>query len=121
MSLEALKKAANSSKVLLFLIFAVACTVALKIGMVESAWYQDTMANAFYLLMGGYSVVEAARAIWSSKSIDINQKMGAGFDPDDVAKLVAEALKDKTDGAEKPEPEVEPVVSASEPPKKSTR
>jgi hypothetical protein len=65
MSIEALKKAASSSKVLIFLVFAAACTTALKLGMVEQAWYQETLANAFYALLGGYSLVEAARAVWS--------------------------------------------------------
>jgi hypothetical protein len=63
MSVEAIKKIAKSSKVLITIIFAVALTVALKLGLVDSTWYQDTMANAYYMLMGGYSVVEVARAI----------------------------------------------------------
>ena len=68
MTLEALKKAASSSKVLLFLVFAASITAALRLGMVEQAWYQATIADAFYMLMGGYSVVEAARAVFSGKA-----------------------------------------------------
>ena len=67
MNLEALKKLATSSKVLLFAVFAAAITVALHYGLVGTEWYQDTIATAFYALMGGYSIVEAARAVGSDK------------------------------------------------------
>lgn len=67
MNVEALKKAANSSKVLIFIVFAAATTLALKLGMVDKVWYQETVANAYYMLMGGYSLVEAARAVYTGK------------------------------------------------------
>lgn len=67
MSIEALKKATASSKVLIFAVFAAAITVARHQGWVDHQWWQDTLANAFYLTMGGYSVVEVGRAIWSGK------------------------------------------------------
>lgn len=68
MSLEALKKVAGSSKVLIFLVFAAAITTALKLGMVDVEWWKTTIANAFYALMAGYSVVEAARAVLAGKA-----------------------------------------------------
>ena len=45
----------------------VAITVAVYYGLVGKEWYQDALANAFYMLMGGYSIVEVARAIWKGK------------------------------------------------------
>jgi len=69
MNLEALRKLLTSSKVLMFLVFAAAITTALKLGLVDAAWYQSTIATAFYALLGGYSAVEAARALGSDKVI----------------------------------------------------
>jgi hypothetical protein len=60
---DAIGRALSSSKVLIFLVFAVAITVALKMGLVTQAWYQDTLQEAYLALMGGYSIVEVARAI----------------------------------------------------------
>lgn len=67
MSVEALKKAASSSKVLIFGLFAAAITAAKIYGWVDQDWWQTTIANAFYMTMGGYSLVEVGRALVSGK------------------------------------------------------
>ena len=66
MSMEALKKAASSSKVLLYLIFASAITVARWRGWAAQEWWQTAIENGYYALMGTYSVVESSRAIASA-------------------------------------------------------
>lgn len=71
MNLEAIKKLVTSSKVLMFALFAVAITVALEMGLVDSEWWKETLANAYYALMGGYSLVEAARAVLGKKGIAV--------------------------------------------------
>lgn len=63
MSVEAIKKAAKSSKVLLYLIFATAITIARWRGWADQEWWQQAIENGYYALMGTYSVVEAARHI----------------------------------------------------------
>ncbi len=68
MNWTALRKAASSSKVLIFLVFATTITVARWQGWVEQAWWQSTMENAYYLLIAGYSVVEIARAIATGRA-----------------------------------------------------
>ena len=68
MSVAALKKAAESSKVLIYLVFEIAITIARWQGWVDQGWWETTTANAFYMTMGGYSVVEVGKAIMSGKT-----------------------------------------------------
>lgn len=87
MTLEALKKAANSSKVLIFLVFAIAITVVFKLQLVQQEWYQATLREAFLALMGGYSLVEVARAAFA-KRVSVEAVI-------DDPKAALDALKEK--------------------------
>ena len=87
MSKEAIRKAASSSKVLIFVVFALAISVARWRGWASTEWWQSALENAYYALMGGYSLVEVARAVAGGKI------------------PVVEALEDPKKAAEKSEDE----------------
>lgn len=117
MSIEAIKKLASSSKVLLFIVFVIAISVALAAGLVDKEWWRDTLRAAFVALMGGYSVVEAARAVMSGKvdaakaimdpasalkeaTVTVEAKLGSGTDIDAPSKALVE--KDVAEGVPVP-------------------
>ena len=82
MSIAALKKAAGSSKVLIFAVFAAAITVARWQGWADQEWWQHTLENAYYALMGGYSIVEVAREVYKKQ------------DPEQMKTMLLDLLKD---------------------------
>jgi len=94
MTIEALKKAASSSKVLLYLIFATAITLARWQGWAEQAWWQTAIENGYYALMGTYSVVESTRAI--AKAI-ASGKVSVADALADPKKALAEAADEDED------------------------
>ena len=94
MSVTALKKAASSSKVLIFSVFALAITVARHQGWATQEWWQQALENAYYALMGGYSLVEVARAVATGKTT-----------PEKVLSDPKEALDEAKDDEESEEEE----------------
>lgn len=107
MSVEAIKKAAKSSKVLLYLIFATAITIARWRGWADQEWWQQAIENGYYALMGTYSVVEAARHIATAIASGKVSVADALADP--KAALAAAAAADADDA---PEPTKEELAAA---------